>query len=165
MPTPAGASILVSVVRTNPFRRFPRCRPPVGRAAGGSARTVAELVGVVLAGLGTYLMVGRLGFLPHPGLQLLALAVGAGLLPLRRRFPGAVLLVLAALTANGQPRSAEHDAAITAAVAAAWCVQQTAASGICSERRAAPAAGGPGGPRSAARGVQPRTGRTRTRWR
>ncbi|MCE4941744.1 histidine kinase [Streptomyces albulus] len=98
MPTPAGASILVSVVRTNPFRRFPRCRPPVVRAAGGSARTVAELAGVVLAGLGTYLVVGRLGFLPHPGLQLLALAVGAGLLPVRRRFPGAVLLVLAALT-------------------------------------------------------------------
>ncbi|MER7986910.1 histidine kinase [Streptomyces noursei] len=86
------------MVRTNPFRRFPRCRPPAGSAAGGSARTVAEPAGVVLAGLGAYLAVGRLGFLPHPGLQLLALAVGAGLLPVRRRFPGAVLLVLAALT-------------------------------------------------------------------
>ncbi|WP_275467019.1 sensor histidine kinase [Streptomyces noursei] len=86
------------MVRTNPFRRFPRCRPPVGSAAGGSARTVAELAGVVLAGLGTYLMVGRLGFLPDPGFQLLALAVGAGLLPVRRRFPEAVLLVLATLT-------------------------------------------------------------------
>ncbi|WP_411122483.1 sensor histidine kinase [Streptomyces sp. x-19] len=86
------------MVRTNPFRRFPRCRPPVGSAAGGPARAIAEPAGVVLAGLGALLAVGRLGFLPYPGLQLLALAIGAGLLPVRRRFPGIVLLVLAALT-------------------------------------------------------------------
>ncbi|WP_344583150.1 sensor histidine kinase [Streptomyces lunalinharesii] len=86
------------MVRTYPFRRFPRCRPPAGSTAGGSARAVAKSAGVVLAGLGSYLAVGRLGFLPYPGLQLLALAVGAGLLPVRRRFPGTVLLALAALT-------------------------------------------------------------------
>ncbi|MCK7622347.1 histidine kinase [Streptomyces sp. RS10V-4] len=40
----------------------------------------------------------RLGRLPHPAFQLLALLVGAALFPLRRRLPEAVLLALAVLT-------------------------------------------------------------------
>ncbi|GAA0311257.1 histidine kinase [Streptomyces polychromogenes] len=78
------------MVSTGPFR-FPRpLRDPV--------RAVAETAWVLLAGLGVWLVAGYAGVLPRPYLQLTALAVGAGLFPLRRRFPAAVLLVLAALT-------------------------------------------------------------------
>ncbi|MFF9050909.1 sensor histidine kinase [Streptomyces erythrochromogenes] len=61
-------------------------------------RPVAETAGVGLAGLGVYGVVGHLGFLPYPALQLAVLAAGTGIFVLRRRLPGAVLLVLAALT-------------------------------------------------------------------
>ncbi|WSR84886.1 histidine kinase [Streptomyces erythrochromogenes] len=61
-------------------------------------RPVAETAGVGLAGLGVYGAVGHLGFLPYPALQLAVLATGTGIFALRRRLPGAVLLVLAALT-------------------------------------------------------------------
>ncbi|MFE5679261.1 sensor histidine kinase [Streptomyces erythrochromogenes] len=61
-------------------------------------RPVAETAGVGLAGLGVYGVVGHLGFLPYPALQLTVLAAGTGIFVLRRRLPGAVLLVLAALT-------------------------------------------------------------------
>ncbi|WST94646.1 histidine kinase [Streptomyces erythrochromogenes] len=61
-------------------------------------RPVAETAGVGLAGLGVYGVVGHLGFLPYPALQLAVLATGTGIFALRRRLPGAVLLVLAALT-------------------------------------------------------------------
>ncbi|MEV7545673.1 histidine kinase [Streptomyces sp. NPDC089915] len=61
-------------------------------------RAGAETAWVLLAGLGVWLVVGYLGVLPRPYLQLPVLAVGAALFPLRRRFPAAVLLVLAALT-------------------------------------------------------------------
>ncbi|WEB38331.1 histidine kinase [Streptomyces yunnanensis] len=83
--------------RTSPFRRLAGRRPSAGMFASRSARTVAETAGVALAGLGVYVTVGRLEPLPHPGLQLLALATGAGLFPLRRRCPTAVLLALAVL--------------------------------------------------------------------
>ncbi|UJB45873.1 hypothetical protein [Streptomyces sp. A1-5] len=58
---------------------------------------MAETVGVALAGLGVFVTIGRLEPWPHQGLQLLALAAGAGLFPLRRRCPTAVLLALAML--------------------------------------------------------------------
>ncbi len=61
-------------------------------------RAAAETAGVVLAGLGVWGAVAGLGFLPHPSLQVPALAAGAGLFALRHRFPVAALLVLAALT-------------------------------------------------------------------
>ncbi|MCX5585597.1 sensor histidine kinase [Streptomyces erythrochromogenes] len=61
-------------------------------------RPVAETAGAGLAGLGVYGVVGHLGFLPYPALQLAALAAGTGIFALRRRLPGAALLVLAALT-------------------------------------------------------------------
>ncbi|GGT14355.1 hypothetical protein GCM10014713_03780 [Streptomyces purpureus] len=51
-----------------------------------------------LAGAGVCLAVAGLGFLRHPYAQVAALAAGAGLFALRRRFPGTVLLVLAGLT-------------------------------------------------------------------
>nr|WP_229891235.1 histidine kinase [Streptomyces mashuensis] len=59
---------------------------------------MAETAGVFLAGLGVYVTVARLEPLPRPAFQLAALAAGAALFPLRRRFPGVVLLALAALT-------------------------------------------------------------------
>ncbi|MGD3109941.1 sensor histidine kinase [Streptomyces sp. YGL11-2] len=65
---------------------------------GRAGRAGAETVGVVLASLGVYAAVAWLGYLPHPGFQLPAIAAGAALFPLRRRFPGAVLLTLAVLT-------------------------------------------------------------------
>ncbi|MFJ9546078.1 sensor histidine kinase [Streptomyces erythrochromogenes] len=86
MPARIPASILVSVV--------PLSLPP--RAA--RVRPVAETAAVGLAGLGVYGVVGHLGFLPYPALQLAVLATGTGIFALRRRLPGAVLLVLAALT-------------------------------------------------------------------
>ncbi|MFE7184041.1 sensor histidine kinase [Streptomyces erythrochromogenes] len=86
MPARIPASILVSVV--------PLSLPP--RAA--RVRPVAETAGVGLAGLVVYGVVGHLGFLPYPALQLAVLATGTGIFALRRRLPGAVLLVLAALT-------------------------------------------------------------------
>nr|WP_324618440.1 histidine kinase [Streptomyces sp. XY413] len=61
-------------------------------------RPVAQTLGVGLAGLGVYAAVGHLGYLPHPPFQLVVLAAAAGLFALRRRWPGPVLLVLAALT-------------------------------------------------------------------
>ncbi|MGW2677598.1 sensor histidine kinase [Streptomyces sp. NPDC001436] len=90
MPPRAAVSILVSVVS------FPasRPRPPVR----GPVRAAAEAAWVLLAGLGVWAVVCYTGMLPHPLLQLPALAVGVALFPLRRRFPSAVLLVLAALT-------------------------------------------------------------------
>ncbi|MFF9979578.1 sensor histidine kinase [Streptomyces erythrochromogenes] len=86
MPARIPASILVSVVPLNLPPRAARVRP------------VAETAGVGLAGLGVYGVVGHLGFLPYPALQLAVLAAGTGIFALRRRLPGAVLLVLAALT-------------------------------------------------------------------
>ncbi|PKV82941.1 signal transduction histidine kinase [Streptomyces sp. TLI_146] len=53
---------------------------------------------MVLAGFGVWLALERLGFLDRPYLEGSALAVGAGLFPLRQRFPVAVALLLAALT-------------------------------------------------------------------
>ncbi|MEU6235751.1 histidine kinase [Kitasatospora sp. NPDC047058] len=53
---------------------------------------------MVFAGLGVWAAVAGLGLLRHPYLQLPALAAGAGLFLLRRRFPAAALLGLAALT-------------------------------------------------------------------
>ncbi|WP_240803868.1 histidine kinase [Streptomyces sp. A0592] len=67
--------------------------PPAARV-----RPVARTAGVGLAGLGVYGAVGHLGFLPYPALQLAVLAAATGIFALRRRLPGAVLLVLAALT-------------------------------------------------------------------
>ncbi|WP_367134192.1 MULTISPECIES: sensor histidine kinase [Streptomyces] len=64
----------------------------------GRLRAVVETGGVVFAGLVVWVAVAGLGFPAHPYVQVTALAAGAGLLPLRRRFPVAVLLVLAALT-------------------------------------------------------------------
>ncbi|MEU6297277.1 histidine kinase [Streptomyces erythrochromogenes] len=61
-------------------------------------RQIAGTVGGGLAGLGVYGIVGHLGFLPYPALQLAVLAAGTGILALRHRLPAAVLLVLAALT-------------------------------------------------------------------
>ncbi|MFD8142050.1 sensor histidine kinase [Streptomyces sp. NPDC059708] len=90
MPAPVPESILVSVVSNGPFRFRRPLRGPV--------RAGAETASVLLAGLGVWLVVGYLGVLPRPYLQLPALAVGAALFPLRRRFPAAVLLLLAALT-------------------------------------------------------------------
>ncbi len=65
---------------------------------GRAGRAGAETVGVVLASLGVFAAVTWLGYLPHPGFQLPVIAAGAVLFPLRRRFPGAVLLTLAVLT-------------------------------------------------------------------
>ncbi|WP_079430145.1 histidine kinase [Streptomyces sp. Ag109_G2-6] len=89
MPSPVAESILVSVV-SSPFR--------VRRPLRGPVRAVAETGWVLLAGLGVWAVVGSLGVLPRPYLQLPALAVAGCLFPLRRRFPVPVLLVLAALT-------------------------------------------------------------------
>ncbi len=86
MPARNPASILVGVVPISPPPRPARVRP------------VAEPAGIGLVGLGVYGAVGHLGFLPYPLLQLVALAAGAGLFALRRRWPRAVLLSLAALT-------------------------------------------------------------------
>ncbi|MEV6675771.1 histidine kinase [Streptomyces erythrochromogenes] len=61
-------------------------------------RPVARTAGVGLASLCVYGVVGHLGFLPYPGLQFAVLAAGTGIFALRRRLPGAVLLVLAALS-------------------------------------------------------------------
>ncbi|WP_234363475.1 sensor histidine kinase [Streptomyces sp. TN58] len=61
-------------------------------------RPVAETAGAGLAGLCVYAAIGHLGYLPHPPLQLLVLALATGLFALRRRRPGPVLLLLAALT-------------------------------------------------------------------
>ncbi|MEU5190674.1 histidine kinase [Streptomyces klenkii] len=66
--------------------------------ARGRLRAVVETGGVVSAGLVVWGAVAGLGFPAHPYVQVTALAVGAGLFPLRRRFPVAVLLALAALT-------------------------------------------------------------------
>ncbi|MCX5380485.1 sensor histidine kinase [Streptomyces sp. NBC_00091] len=85
------------MARTRLFRRPARVRPPGVLPAGG-ARTAAETAGVVLAGLGVCGAVAGLGLLRHPEVQLAAIAAGAALFPLRRRFPRAVLLALAALT-------------------------------------------------------------------
>ncbi|WP_234386302.1 sensor histidine kinase [Streptomyces sp. ERV7] len=65
---------------------------------GRAAYAAAETAGVVLAGLGVWLALAVLGFLDRPYLEVSALAVGAGLFPLRQRFPVAVPLLLAALT-------------------------------------------------------------------
>ncbi|MFF2807229.1 sensor histidine kinase [Streptomyces sp. NPDC058000] len=59
---------------------------------------MAVTAGAALSGLGLYVTLGHLGFLPYPWFQLLALAVGAGVFPLHRRFPEAVLLALAVLS-------------------------------------------------------------------
>ncbi|MEV5969519.1 histidine kinase [Streptomyces sp. NPDC051921] len=85
------------MVRTPPFSPSSRGRP-FRRPASGALRATAETVGAGAAGLGVWAAVGHLGFLAHPFAQLLALAAGVGLFPLRRRFPLPVLLVLAALT-------------------------------------------------------------------
>ncbi|MEU8432662.1 histidine kinase [Streptomyces sp. NPDC029216] len=90
MPSALAVSILVSVVGTGLFR--PR------RPVRGPVRAAAETAWVLLAGLCVWAVVARLGDLPRPDVQLAALTVGAALFPLRRRFPEAVLLVLAALT-------------------------------------------------------------------
>ncbi|MEW1634639.1 histidine kinase [Streptomyces sp. NPDC093801] len=78
------------MVSTRPFR--------LRRPLRGPVRAVAEAAWVLLAGLGVWVAVAYTGMLPRPYLQLPALALGAALFPLRRRFPAAVLLVLAALT-------------------------------------------------------------------
>ncbi|MCB5170379.1 histidine kinase [Streptomyces bambusae] len=89
--------------RTAPFRRPARSRSgaaePSGRAPGdGRVRRAAETAGVGLAALGVWAALGYLDLLPHPYVQAAAVVAGAALFPLRRRFPAAVLLVLAALT-------------------------------------------------------------------
>ncbi|MEU8546138.1 histidine kinase [Streptomyces roseoverticillatus] len=84
--------------RTRLSAPFPDHGRPPGGLPGAAVRTAAETAGVVLAGLGVWGSVVSLGFLPHPCLQVPALAAGAGLFTLRHRFPVAVLLVLAALT-------------------------------------------------------------------
>ncbi|MFE0581583.1 sensor histidine kinase [Streptomyces sp. NPDC058874] len=86
---------------------------PVARTAG------AGLAG--LLGLGVYAVVGRLGFLPHPSLQLAVLAVGTGLFALRRRLPGAVLLTALAALAGAVPAVGPVTAA------AAYCVARRTA--------------------------------------
>ncbi|WP_235483239.1 sensor histidine kinase [Streptomyces roseoverticillatus] len=83
--------------RTRLSPPFPDHGRPPGGLPGGAVRAAAETAGVVLAGLGAWAAVAGLG-LPHPCLQVSALAAGAGLFTLRRRFPVSVLLVLAALT-------------------------------------------------------------------
>ncbi|MFI8499173.1 sensor histidine kinase [Streptomyces sp. NPDC085524] len=75
------------MVRTSRFRR-----PP------GLVHLVVESAAVAGAGLGVYVVLGYLGFLPRPPFQFLLLAAGAALFPLRRRFPDAVLPALATLT-------------------------------------------------------------------
>ncbi|MGW2274276.1 sensor histidine kinase [Streptomyces yangpuensis] len=87
MPGRNPASILVGVVPISPSPR------PAARV-----RPVAEPAGIGLVGLGVYGAVGHLGFLPYPLLQLVVLAAGTALFALRRRWPRAVLLTLAALT-------------------------------------------------------------------
>ncbi|WP_438317795.1 sensor histidine kinase [Streptomyces sp. HUAS TT3] len=72
--------------------------PAFSRLVRGRSPALAETAGVVLAGLGVWVAVASLGLLPNPYPPLPALAVGAVLFPLRRRFPAAVLLALAALT-------------------------------------------------------------------
>ncbi|GAA0433106.1 sensor histidine kinase [Streptomyces luteireticuli] len=78
------------MVRTSLFRRSVLSRPPVRAAAGTAA--------AVLAGLGVWAAVAEIGILSRPYPQLAALSAAAVLHPLRRRFPEAVLLLLAALT-------------------------------------------------------------------
>ncbi|MFD7626703.1 sensor histidine kinase [Streptomyces sp. NPDC059851] len=97
MPSPLPVSILVSVLRTAPFRRPVPGRPSAG-PSGRAVRASVETVGVVLAGLGVWVAVAGLELLPHPYAPVPALAFGAALFPLRRRFPATVLLALAALT-------------------------------------------------------------------
>ncbi|KOV17971.1 hypothetical protein ADK91_00815 [Streptomyces sp. XY511] len=77
---------MVSVVPISSSPRHARLRP------------VAQTLGVGLVGLGVYAAVGHLGYLPHPPFQLAVLAAAAVLFALRGRWPGPVLLVLAALT-------------------------------------------------------------------
>ncbi|WP_235438900.1 sensor histidine kinase [Streptomyces yangpuensis] len=77
------------MVPTSPSPRPARVRPVAEPAVIG-------LVGLV--GLGVYGAVGHLGFLPYPLPQLVVLTAGTGLFALRRRWPRAVLLTLAALT-------------------------------------------------------------------
>ncbi|AEW99586.1 sensor histidine kinase [Streptantibioticus cattleyicolor] len=79
--------------RPSIVRRLARYRRPAG-----TGRAVAETAGALLASFAVYAAVGRLGLLPHPRFQALTLAVGAGIFPLRRRLPDAVLPALAALT-------------------------------------------------------------------
>ncbi|MFE6691707.1 sensor histidine kinase [Streptomyces sp. NPDC057743] len=78
---------------TSRFRRFVRYR-----SAAFSRGPAVETAGAALATLALFAVVTRLDYLPHPGYHLLAVPAGAVLFPLRRRFPGAALLALAALT-------------------------------------------------------------------
>ncbi|MFB7632285.1 sensor histidine kinase [Streptomyces sp. NPDC056149] len=78
---------------TSRFRRFAG-----HRSAAFSRGPAVESVGAALGALALFAVVARLDYLPHPGYHLLAVPAGAVLFPLRRRFPGTVLLALAALT-------------------------------------------------------------------
>ncbi|MFF5705334.1 sensor histidine kinase [Streptomyces sp. NPDC012794] len=85
------------MVRIPSFRR-PARSVPSGALPSGCARTAAGTAGVALLGLGVFAAVAGLGLVRHPSLQLQVILLGVGLFPLRGRFPGPVLLALAALT-------------------------------------------------------------------
>ncbi|MFJ3876018.1 sensor histidine kinase [Streptomyces sp. NPDC090077] len=85
------------MVRT-PLIRRPGPGFPRGALSAGRARTAAATAGATLLGLGVFGALAGIGLAPHPSFQLLVIAAGALLFPLRGRFPGAVLLALAVLT-------------------------------------------------------------------
>ncbi|MEU6478042.1 histidine kinase [Streptomyces sp. NPDC047017] len=76
-----------------------RVRPAADGPArpGGGGRAVAETAGAAVAALALCAVAVRLWDLPHAGFQWCAVPVAVALFPLRRRTPGAVLLVLAVL--------------------------------------------------------------------
>ncbi|MFD0355370.1 sensor histidine kinase [Streptomyces sp. NPDC127110] len=71
---------------------------PRGALPSGWVRSAAGTAGVTLLGLGVFAALAAVGLAPHPSFQLLVIAAGALLFPLRGRFPGPVLLALAVLT-------------------------------------------------------------------
>ncbi|WP_399091645.1 sensor histidine kinase [Streptomyces sp. BBFR2] len=79
------------------FRRAGRPGPDAAAPPGGRGRGAAETAGAAFAALALFAVAQRLWNLPHPVLQLCVVAVAVALFPVRRRRPGAVLLVLAVL--------------------------------------------------------------------
>ncbi|MFE3907284.1 sensor histidine kinase [Streptomyces sp. NPDC059153] len=79
------------------FRRSARPVPDTPARLGGVGRDVVETAGVALAALCLFVVAQRLWNLPHPVFQLCVVAVAVVIFPLRRRWPEAVLLVLAVL--------------------------------------------------------------------